>query len=168
MYRQDGWSFESSNTKHWGDTFQGYAYTEELAGPGGMAYHFWLPPGLTKDELTQLEHDLWEAHDVVSCTWEPMTAEVREFLYGKKMPKGYINADVEKLGEWLDKERALVKVWWGPGLKNRLTIDLFSLSALFAVYRALNETNQQKMKRMIETSPYLCTRAIHFSFEYVK
>lgn len=154
------WDFARSQTALFGDTLAGFAFTSELAGPGGCHIHIWLPEAVAEDpeQRKAVEAEASRIHDVVSMSWSPVTPDVEAWFGATKLPKGCVHGTLDALVAWHHEGKGLAPAFWGKG--RRLTIDAFSLSALAAVADGLNEANREKLAGWIAEGPERCQEAI--------
>lgn len=61
---------EHNMTTAFGERLCGYMYDEELAGPGGMHFHIWVPEGTTKEQLRKIARDISTNRDIVSLSYD--------------------------------------------------------------------------------------------------
>lgn len=159
------WHFPASETAAFGSLIAGFPYASELAGPGGVHMHFWLPGNASKALLAKVEHEARSQHDAVAIDWEPFTPEVRDWLKSKTPPKGFIAATMDALIQHRANGGGMLKLFWGKG--RRLTVDGFSFSALMVVYEALNDANKAKFREFIEAGPGGLAKMVEISFQMV-
>jgi hypothetical protein len=57
-------------TTCFGDRLCGFMYDEELAGPDGMHFHVWVPPGTSTDELRRIRSAIRNERDLVSMSFD--------------------------------------------------------------------------------------------------
>lgn len=170
MYYDDyaGWTFHRSYTQVFGELIAGCAFDEELAGPGGVHIHVWLPPAIAADaeKRAEVEAEAARKRDLVSMSWSEQTPEIDAWINAGTPPKGYIRANLDALVQWHEDDRGMAKVYWGKG--KRLTIDAFSLSALAAVAKALRPDLRAKLAGWVEESPERCAWAVEKAFGLLK
>jgi hypothetical protein len=83
MHKVHDWPFGRSLTAVFGETIIGHPYDEELAGPGGMHFHLWLPERVSKEHRDEIESYLRNNRDVQAISWEPLTKEAMDWLRSK-------------------------------------------------------------------------------------
>lgn len=156
LSRSEGFDKTRNMTTVFGMTLEGHPYDEELAGPDGMHYHVWVPHNMARDEIQQLLWRLQKEHDVVSMSYDRLAeGETIE-------PGNTVVADMRSLEAAVDN-RSLVVLKWEDG--QTMTVDLFSAGALVNVYRALNESNREKIERFVKAGPGALAKVIGIAFK---
>jgi len=159
MMRNTCFDLKRNMTTVFGQKIMGeYAYDEELAGPGGMHIHVWVPEGTTRERLYEIYHHLESERDLVSMSYDYLPTEV------KVKPEKTLPAGIAAI-ETIVKEKSLKVLKWPDG--STVAVDLFSASTLNAVFKALNEENKAKLERMISHSPVRLARVLDFCFSAV-
>jgi len=82
------------------------------------------------------------------------------------MATRYLVANIENIRK-VKAECTAARFKWASEKKSVLC-DLFTASAIIAVYDALNDENKAKVERMVAASPMLFSKVAGFCFEHVK
>lgn len=75
--RDTYWAEAGHYERRWkGQTYGGLEFNDELAGPGGMHFHFWVPQGGNHTaKLVAAVKECKAARDMVSWSWDFIPAE---------------------------------------------------------------------------------------------
>jgi hypothetical protein len=160
--RQEWWNPECSMTATFGDLMLGkYIYSEELAGPDGMHYHVWVPPGTSKTELAKIRREIASNQDLVSMSYDFEEPGMRDAV----LVKGAKPATIETI-QAIVEEKTMAKVRWHDG--KSASIDLFTASAIAKVYEAINLKNQAKFREILAKGPGGLMKLAEISFTMLK
>lgn len=118
-----------------GNQYNGIYYSGELAGPGGMSYWLFPAEGTSDEVIEEAERQLRADQDVVSCD---VIFVPPEMVMDDERDKPCADASerIAKIRKIVE-EKSFNKV-------EGVSIDLFSASAIIAVYDVLNAENKAK------------------------
>lgn len=157
--RNEGWPTDRTMTSVFGITLAGCPYDEELSGPDGMHFHIWVPKGTTKEQLQDKVNEIRSDRDATGVSWDYEKPGMR------KAPDDSETACMQSLIEAVE-EKSMAKLKWGDG--EYCTVDLFTASAIVKIYRNVNESNKEKLERLLLTGPDGLAKVSDLSFQLLK